>query len=175
MKTTRPFSSVRPGRTAHRFTAVAVAALACAIGAGSAQAFEFDTGNPDLTVRWDNTARVNLGMRTEKRDDLIGNNQLVDEGTYSFDRGDLVAGRLDWFSELDVAFQKRYGARISAQAWYDGAYGTYGRSNPNRPSRRSPATSTTSTPTTRATCTAAPTPSSWTPSSSAASTWAKRR
>ena len=114
----------------NRSSSFAAAALACALGAGTTQAFELDTGNPDLTVRWDNTARVNLGMRTEKRNDLIGNNQLYDEGTYSFDRGDLVAGRLDWFSELDVAFQKRYGARISAQAWYDGAYGTYGRSNP---------------------------------------------
>jgi hypothetical protein len=130
MKTIRPFSFVRPGRTAHRVTAIAVAALACAIGADHAQAFEFETGDPDLSVRWDNTARVNFGMRTEQRDDLIGNNQLYDEGTYSFDRGDLVAARVDWFSELDIAYQKRFGGRISAQAWYDGAYGTYGRSNP---------------------------------------------
>jgi hypothetical protein len=81
-------------------------------------------------VRWDNTARVNLGMRTEKRNDLIGNNQLYDEGTYSFDRGDLVTGRVDWFTELDISYQKRFGGRISAQAWYDAAYGTDGRSNP---------------------------------------------
>ena len=130
MKTIRSSSFASPRRAAHRVTALAVAALACTLGAGSAQAFEFDTGNPDLSVRWDNTPRVNLGMRTEKRNDLIGNNQLYDEGTYSFDRGDVVAARIDWFSELDIAFQKRYGARISAQAWYDGAYGTYGRSNP---------------------------------------------
>ena len=133
MKTTRPHSSVRPGRTAHRVTAIALAAAACAIGTAPAQAFEIDTGNPDLAVRWDNTPRINLGMRAEKRNDLIGNNAISDEGTYSFDRGDLVAARVDWFSELDIAFQKRYGARISAQAWYDGAYGTHGRSNPNQP------------------------------------------
>ena len=42
-------------------------------------------------MRWDNTPRVNLGWRVDKRDELIGNNQLYDEGTYSFDRGDLVA------------------------------------------------------------------------------------
>ena len=131
MKTIRPHSSHRLGRPAHRVSAIAIAALACAIGADTAQAFEFDTGNPDLTVRWDNTVRANLGMRTEQRNDLIGNNQLYDEGTYSFDRGDLVAARLDWFTELDVAYDKRFGGRISAQAWYDAAYGTYGRSNPN--------------------------------------------
>ena len=97
---------------------------------GSAWAFEFDTGNPELSVRWDNTPRVNLGWRVEQRDEMIGNNQLYDEGTYSFDRGDMVAARLDWFTELDVVWQKRFGGRVSAQLWYDGAYGTYGRSNP---------------------------------------------
>ena len=73
----------------------AAAAAAALLAAAPAQAFEFDTGNPDLTVRWDNTPRVNLGWRVDKRDELIGNNQLYDEGTYSFDHGDLVAGRLD--------------------------------------------------------------------------------
>jgi hypothetical protein len=130
MKTTRSDSFARPGRPAHRRTAIAAAALAGAIGVSPAQAFEFDTGNPDLTVRWDNTPRVNFGWRVDQRDELIGNNQLYDEGTYSFDRGDLVTGRVDWFTELDVSYQKRFGARISAQAWYDAAYGTDGRSNP---------------------------------------------
>lgn len=130
MKTTRPTSFVRLARPLHRRSAIAAAALAGAIGATPAQAFEFDTGNPDLTVRWDNTPRVNLGWRVEQRNDLIGNNQFYDEGTYSFDKGDLVAGRLDWFTELDVSYQKRFGGRISAQAWYDAAYGNEGRSNP---------------------------------------------
>lgn len=112
-------------------TGLAAAAIAALVlAAAPAQAFEFDTGNPDLTVRWDNTPRINLGWRVESRDDLIGNNPLYDEGTYSFDRGDLVAGRVDWFTELDVIWQKRFGGRVSAQAWYDGAYGNYGRSNP---------------------------------------------
>ncbi len=114
-----------------RHIAAAVAAtLANAFASGAALAFEFDTGNPDLSVRWDNTPRVNLGWRVESRNDLIGNNQLYDEGTYSFDRGDLVTGRVDWYTELDVVYQKRYGARVSAQAWYDGAYGDSGKSNP---------------------------------------------
>ena len=111
-------------------TALGATAAALMLAAAPADAFEFDTGNDDLKVRWDNTPRVNLGWRVEKRDDMIGNNQLYDEGTYSVDRGDLVAGRLDWFSELDVIYQKRFGGRVSAQLWYDGAYGSYGRSNP---------------------------------------------
>jgi hypothetical protein len=113
-----------------RRLAVAVAAACAGLLSGSALAFEFDTGNDDLSVRWDNTPRVNLGWRVEGRNDLIGNNQLYDEGDYSFDRGDMVAARIDWFTELDVTYQKRYGGRVSAQLWYDAAYGTYGRSNP---------------------------------------------
>ncbi|WP_418320147.1 DUF1302 domain-containing protein [Piscinibacter sakaiensis] len=106
------------------------AAVATILAAAPAGAFELDTGNPDFSVRWDNTPRVNLGVRVEKRNDLIGNNQLYDEGTYSFDRGDMVAKRLDWFSELDVVYKKRFGARVSAQFWYDGAYGSASRANP---------------------------------------------
>jgi Protein of unknown function (DUF1302) len=155
----RPFPThhPRPQARLRRVAAAVTAACAVAFGSGSTAAFEFNTGNPDLTVRWDNTPRLNLGWRVEQRDDLIGNNQLYDEGTYSFDRGDLVAGRIDWFTELDVVFQKRFGGRVSAQLWYDAAYGTYGRSNPRR------------------TCTAAPTPSSSMPSCLAASTLATRR
>ena len=107
------------------------AAATLVLAAAPVQAFELDTGNPDLSVRWDNTPRINLGMRTEQRNDLIGNNQLYDEGDYAFDRGDMVAERIDWLSELDVIYKKRFGGRISAQAWYDAAYGSYGRSNPN--------------------------------------------
>ena len=125
----RQVIAVRATRSALR--PVVLAAAICACGTtGIAQAMDIDTGNENLTVRWDNTPRVNLGWRVEQRNDLIGNNQLYDEGTYSFDRGDLVAGRLDWFSELDVVYQKRFGGRVSAQLWYDGAYGSYGRSNP---------------------------------------------
>ena len=97
--------------------AIAVASAWGLLHGGAALAFEFDTGNPDLSVRWDNTPRLNLGMRVEGRDDKIGNNQLYDEGTYSFDRGDMVAERLDWLTELDVVYQKRFGARVSAQLW----------------------------------------------------------
>ena len=101
---------------------------------GSAvQAFEIDTGNPDLAIRWDNTVRMNLGARVESRDSKIGNSALSDEGTYSFDKGDFVAKRFDLLSEFDVIYKKRFGARVSATAWYDGAYGGTSRSNPNPP------------------------------------------
>ena len=113
-------------------SALAVAATLALLSSG-AQAFELDTGNPDLAIRWDNNVRMNLATRVEGRDPKIGNSALSDEGTYSFDKGDLVAKRFDLLSEFDVVFKKRYGARVSGTAWYDGAYGDTSRSNPNAP------------------------------------------
>jgi Protein of unknown function (DUF1302) len=116
-----------------RITAIAAAAVAATLGAANVSAFEIDVGNPDVAVRWDNTLRLNHARRVEERDDKIGNSAVSDEGTYSFDRGDAVANRLDILSELDVTYQKRYGVRLSGAGWYDGAYSTESRSNPNAP------------------------------------------
>jgi hypothetical protein len=76
--------------------------------AGLTLAFEIDTGSPDLTGRRDNTPRLNLGWRVEMRDDKIGNSAVADEGTYGFDKGDLTSGRIDWLTELDVVYMKRF-------------------------------------------------------------------
>ncbi len=113
-------------------TRVAVAALV-ALLASSAHTFEIDSGNPDFSVRWDNTVRANAAMRVEGRDNKIGNSALADEGTYSFDNGDVVSKRIDLLSELDVIYKKRHGMRVSGTAWVDGAYSGQSRSNPNPP------------------------------------------
>ena len=115
------------GRTFVRSRLASAAVLALA--AGGAQAMEIETSVPDLTVRWDNTVRVNLGARVEGRDSKIGNTAIADEGTYSFDKGDFVAQRIDLLSELDVVWQKRYGVRVSGAGWYDAAYGDKSKSN----------------------------------------------
>jgi len=128
----RPLSVPHSRRHPQRIAAAVAAACAVAF-AGDAAAFEFDTGNPDLTIRWDNTIRFNYGVRAESRDDKIGNSAVSDEGTWSFDRGDAVATRFDVLTELDVIFRKRFGARLSAAGWYDAAYGDDSRSNPNPP------------------------------------------
>lgn len=106
------------GRQRPTVMAVAAAFLA----AGNASAFEIDTGNPDLAVRWDNTIRYNVAQRMETRNSKIGNNYRFDEGTYSFDKGDLVANRFDLLTELDVIYKRDQGFRISAAAWYDNVY-----------------------------------------------------
>lgn len=90
--------------------------------AGSAHAFTFDTGNPDVSVRWDNTIRYNLGVRAEGRDPRIANNSASDEGDFKFNSGDIVANRLDLLSEFEADWKQIAGVRVSATAWTDAAY-----------------------------------------------------
>ena len=87
-----------------------------------AMAIEIKTDNPDLTVRWDNTIRTNLGVRTDKPDTRILNNPTYDESDGKFERGDFVTKRLDLLTELDANYKNTFGARVSAAAWYDDAY-----------------------------------------------------
>jgi Protein of unknown function (DUF1302) len=127
-----PFHPHAPRGRAFARTGVAAAAIWALCG-GTANAFEIDSGNPDLSIRFDNTVRANLAARVEGRDNKIGNSVLADEGDYIFNNGDLVAKRLDLLSELDVVYLKRFGGRISGAAWYDGAYTSTSKSNPNPP------------------------------------------
>lgn len=99
------------------------AALATAFAAaGPVQAFEIDTGNEDLVVRWDNTVRYNLGFRAQSQNSDILKNVNTDDGDRNFKNGSIVANRLDVVTELDVVWQGKYGARLSAAGWYDQAY-----------------------------------------------------
>jgi len=97
-------------------------ALAVMGQVGGVMAMDIDVGNPDLRLRWDNTVRYNLGVRTEGQDHKIMNNPNYDESDGKFDKGDVVTNRLDLLSELDLSFRDQYGARLSAAAWYDDAY-----------------------------------------------------
>jgi len=130
---THPFLAqrTRPKRPFALSTLALAATLA--LGAGEAGAFDIDAGNPDLAIRFDNTVRLNYGVRVESRDSKIGNSVLADEGDYSFDNGQAVAKRIDLLSEFDIVYKKRYGMRVSGAAWYDGAYGDTSKSNPNAP------------------------------------------
>ena len=109
-----------------------------------------------------------------RRDSKIGNSPISDEGTYSFDRGDLVANRLDLLSEFDLVWKKRYGFRVSGAGWYDDAYGNKGAIQTRR-STTSRATSATTTARWSSACTTARPAKSSTPSCSAASTSATCR
>lgn len=102
-------------------TRIAAAAAAVCLTM-SAQAFEIDTGNADLKLRWDNTLRYNIAMRVESKDPKIANAPNSDESDNKFDRGDVVNNRLDLLSELDLVYQNRMGLRVSAAGWYDAGY-----------------------------------------------------
>ncbi|MBM7059317.1 DUF1302 domain-containing protein [Pseudomonas sp. UL073] len=91
------------------------------MAAGSAQAFQFETGDQDLSVRWDNTVKYSNAIRMKDRHDKLVADPTLDDGDRNFDRGSLVSNRLDLFSEFDVSY-KGTGARVSGAAWYDDVY-----------------------------------------------------
>lgn len=98
-------------------------ALASALGlCNGALAVEIATGIPGINLRLDNTIRYTLGMRTEGQDNNITSNNNYDESDLKFDRGDLVQNRVDLLTELDLTYENRMGARVSAASWYDDAY-----------------------------------------------------
>lgn len=110
-------------------------ALAAAFPAGSALAFQINTGSPDVEVRWDNTVRYNAGWRVNDRSASLANNPANDQAEYLFDRGEMINNRLDLISELDVAYKNKVGARVSGAAWIDRAYDSTGESHPLLQSR----------------------------------------
>ena len=85
---------------------------------------------PDLELRFDNTLRANVGLRTDPIDERVGASPAFTGGEYSVRQRGLTAGRLDLLSELDLSYAGRYGARVSGALWYDLAYrdGTVSRS-----------------------------------------------
>lgn len=105
-------------------TPLASAALVClgCMSAAPSMAVEFDTGNPDVVLRWDNTVRYNYGVRMAERDPALIGNPAIDDGNRNFAKGQAVTNRIDLLSELDLVVDKQYGFRVSAAAWTDGAY-----------------------------------------------------
>src|SRR5262249_44149576 len=93
----------------------AIAALLAV--ARPAAAFDTDFGGSDFKVRWDNTMRANLGVRTTAPDPVIGANPAFSAGEYSFGRGGISTSRLDLLSELDASYQNQFGARASFAGW----------------------------------------------------------
>ena len=129
MKRYKQADGRRGARRAFRLATVG-AAVFCALGAPrGALALEFDTGNEDLKVRWDNTARYNLGLRVQNQDPAILGNANADDGDRNFGNGSVVTNRLDVLSEFDIVWQRKYGVRVSAAGWYDQAYASLDNTN----------------------------------------------
>jgi hypothetical protein len=98
-------------------------AAAIAMLAAHAGAAEIDVGNPDVAMRWDTTVKYSAAWRVRRQDPALLVNANSDDGDRNFDRG-LVSSRLDLFSELDLTWQKRLGARFSGAGNYDAVYNT---------------------------------------------------
>jgi len=123
----------RPPTTAHsgvfirRATALAIATL---LGAANvAQAFDIDTGNPDIQMRWDNTVRYNLGVRAQSQNNEIIGSPNYDDGDRNFGNGSLVTNRFDVLSEFDFVWKRTMGFRVSGAGWYDFAYSNLDNTN----------------------------------------------
>ena len=115
--------STATSRTAaFRLRAAALAVAALFATSGAVQAFEIPTDNPDLAIRWDNTVRYNIGMRTQSQDSNIIRSPNFDDGDRNFSNGSLVTNRFDVLSEFDFVYKKMLGFRVSGAGWYDFAY-----------------------------------------------------
>lgn len=99
------------------------AGVAAILQMAQAQAGTIETGQPDLKVRWDNTFKYSAALRVKDASQNVAAsyaNPNVDAGDLALDKG-LINNRVDWLTELDVAYQGM-GARVSAAAWYDTVY-----------------------------------------------------
>ena len=107
----RHSSTNRPAHPAFRRRAL-VLAVASIATAGSAHAFEIETGNPDLSMRWDNTIRYNVGMRAESQNREILGNPNFDDGDRNFNNGSLVTNRFDVLSKTGAIYFRSGSARL---------------------------------------------------------------
>lgn len=111
----------RASRAAPRLRPLAALLAVCGLVAAlPAAAFELETGNPDLKVRWDNTFKYSAATRLHDASSVLLADPNLDDGDRNFGKG-LISNRVDWLSELDLNYQN-FGARISAAAWYDDVY-----------------------------------------------------
>ena len=108
-----------------------VIATGALFGVPSAQAFEIDTGNPDLAIRFDNTFKLSTVYRQKNADPKLANsfNTSGMPQALNFNAGDdnfrnkgVASERVDLLSEFDLVYQRRFGFRVSGAAWYDDVY-----------------------------------------------------
>ncbi len=118
-----------------RLSTIAAAAAMVATGG---HAFRIGTDDPDWALRFDNTVKGSLVYRTGNADPALADSfrLLVPNAPASafpqalnFNAGDdnfrnrgIVSRRVDLLTEFDAVYKRTFGVRVSAAAWYDGAY-----------------------------------------------------
>ena len=105
---------------------LAVAGACLAMNTGTVQAFQIDTGNPDLRMSWDNTIKYSAAWRLNNARDSVADSSVgvqanTNDGSQNFDRG-LISNRFDLLTEFDLRYKRNYGLRLSGAAWYDDVY-----------------------------------------------------
>ena len=115
------YEQTADARSGLRLTVISAALAAAFALPGAVGAFEINTGNEDIQLRWDNTVRLNIVERIEAQDEAILRNPNFDDGDRNFDRG-RVFTRIDWLTEFDVIWKRQLGFRVSAAGWWDPPY-----------------------------------------------------
>lgn len=90
------------------------------VAVSHAYAYEFDLGDQDTKMRWDNTLKYSAASRLKNRSDKLVSDVNQDDGDRDFSGG-LISNRMDLFSEFDIS-RNGFGARLSGAAWYDSVY-----------------------------------------------------
>ena len=90
------------------------------LGSTTAMALEIDSGNPDLTIRWDTNLKYSAMYRLKQASDTLTADLNQDDGDRNFDQG-LVSNRVDVLSEIDLTYNN-LGVRVSGAGWYDQIY-----------------------------------------------------
>src|SRR5687768_10583210 len=116
------FQTMQPRMRRTRLSASIAGVLAGCAFAPAAGAFEFETGNTDLTMRMDTQVRYAVGVRGEDINPAFGNSPTYDETEYRFGKGKVMMNRLDLLTEMDAVYKGKYGFRLSAAGWHDHAY-----------------------------------------------------
>lgn len=130
-------AGAKPAHVLGRRHAISLAAVTL-LAAQGASALEIDTGNPEWSLRWDNTVKYSAMNRLDSASPELSSGTGTlnqNDGNNNFGRG-VVSSRLDVLSEFDLAGPS-YGARVSAAAWYDAAY-QGGTSNTSGTSNHTP-------------------------------------
>ncbi len=111
------------------FKRAALASAICAtLPLSTASAMQFDLGDSEWRLRWDNTVKYSMAYRLQGQDSAITNSptagglypNIQSQGDNNFDRG-VISNRLDLLSEMDLSTQN-YGVRVSGATWYDDVY-----------------------------------------------------
>jgi hypothetical protein len=108
-------------RTVFRAVPRAIAMAAMIATLPAAYAIELTGPDSDVAVSWNNTIRYGVGFRVKGASPALLGNPNNDDGDRNFGKG-LISNRVDLLSELDVKSNQGFGARLSAQGWYDSAY-----------------------------------------------------